>query len=79
MKHLKIFAVMIAVCIISAFAFQSSENKETLFEENVEALTATGFDPAKACDLWCRIAVDQVCVLMTNYGFPINCHDMRMP
>ncbi len=79
MKHFELIICLLALSFVSAFAFQSLELTDPVIEENVEALTNSRIDPLKACDSYCKTAIDHVCVLKTNYGFPITCVDMRMP
>lgn len=75
MKHLRILAVMIVICIISAFAFQK-EVKETLFNENVEALR--DLDPFKTCKMKCIDAPNHVCSFFSSSGYIVNCYEMQL-
>lgn len=76
-----LLATIVAIAAISGIIGYSNETTNqklnALALANVEALSSgEGQDLVGSCNLWCRDFAGQTCTLMTNYGFPINCHDM---
>ena len=71
---------IIAVCLFFAASAFSNDNNNLILE-NTEALSDGETiipveDLIKWCDNYCFEAPGYVCVLVTTYGFNVNCDEM---
>lgn len=73
-----IFLATVAIASVSAFYGLKTQKTDSISELtllNINALSRT--ETTGNCDLWCSDQYGSVCTLMTNYGFPIRCWNMK--
>lgn len=74
----KLFVIsFIFIIVLTLSLGKKNEPKMTdLLLANVEALALTETNPVSFCNTYCKSKIGFYCVLETNYGFSICCHDM---
>jgi hypothetical protein len=73
-----IMVVAFVVFALGAVLNQEMNKIDKTVTESLES-KAMAFDPIEECYNWCRPYNGTVCVLITNYGFPIVCVDFVAP
>jgi len=79
MKKFFVTAATAALMGIAGYlghANATPDNESDLLLANAEALALDGEQVIGFCDTYCKTRYGYVCVLTTNYGFPINCENM---
>lgn len=78
MKRKKLMVMIAAVLTVGSFASYKLSQKDTeqdaLFLANVEALASD--EIVQKCDNYCNYSYSNVCRLITNFGFSIDCINM---
>lgn len=69
---------VLAGIAVSAICVKNSDNASfDLMEENIEVLSDSEFNPVQSCNDYCVTSSGKKCVLLTNQGFNIICHDIK--